>query len=310
MRFSVVPAALTVALATVTMVAGGTVCALAQDFSITNPESPVDPGHRDLLRQLQAWWDLHAFYPRHASTNDEGGNVKVHLIIHTDGNIWRSEVVGSSGSLSLDTAGIVAFRGGFVRPFPPGMPEASMDLTLHYVLAHRHDQPVQTGATPVASRGAFTITNEPVKSPILETMMQRSCTGTIVSGGIRNHSAYGTRSWAEAVFFQTPDGLPWVKFYVGGQPILSKVVQVGKLVQWAGRENLQTGSFTQYTVWADGGNNLNGNSEVVFPYGPLNEAGANHMGTVDLTCATEIVPAVKWSSWFVTPNAVPRGDPP
>lgn len=309
MRFSVTPAVLTAALIMITTTAVGTVRASAQDFSITNPENPVDAGHRDLVRQLQAWWDLHAYYPRHASQNDEGGNVKIHLVIRTDGNIWRSEVVGSSGSLSLDTAGAAAFHGGFVRPFPPSMPEASLDLTLHYVLAHRHDQPVPTGVTPVAFSRAFSITNDPVKSPILETMMQRSCTGTIVSGGIRNHPAYGSRSWAEAIFFRNPDGTPWVKFYVGGQPILSKVAEVGKLVQWAGRENLQTGSFTQYTVWADG-NNLNGNSEVVFPYGPLNDAGANHMGTVDLTCATEVVPAIKWSSWFVTPNAVPRGDPP
>lgn len=310
MRFSVMPAVLTAASVMIATAATGTGRALAQDFSITNPEKPIDAGRRDLIRQLQAWWDLHAYYPRHASQNDEGGNVKMHMVIRTDGNIWRSEIVGSSGSLSLDTAAAAAFRSGFVRPFPPGMPEASLDLTLHYVLAHRHDQPLPAGTTQVASKGAFTITNDPLKSPILETMMQRSCTGTIVSGAIRNHSAYGTRSWAEAIFFRKPDNTPWVKFYVTGQPILSKVVEVGKLVQWAGRENAQTGSFTQYTVWSDGDNNLNGNSEVVYPQGPLNDAGANHMGTVDLTCATEIVPAPKWSAWFVTPNAVPRGDPP
>ena len=143
------------------------------------------------MRQLQAWWDVHAYYPRHASNNDEGGTVKVHLLIWPDGNIFRVTVVGSSGSQSLDAAALAVFRGGFVRPFPAGAPQAELDLSLHYVLAHRHDQPVAADYTPVPSKSPFTITNDPVKSPILETMLQRTCTGTIVNQGIRNHPWYG-----------------------------------------------------------------------------------------------------------------------
>ena len=42
-----------------------------------------------------------------------------------------------------------------MRPFPAGEPKADIDISLHYVLAHRHDQPVAAGYTPVVSEGAL-----------------------------------------------------------------------------------------------------------------------------------------------------------
>jgi TonB family protein len=293
--------------------ATGTTPASAQDFSITNPEAPLPPGRRDLMRQLQQWWDLHAYYPRHASSNDEGGTVKLHLLIHADGNIWKLDVVDSSGSASLDAAAQAAFRGGFVRPFPPGMPDTDIDVSLHYILAHRHDQPVPAGYTPVVTRRNFSITNDPVKSPILETMLQRTCTGTVVKQGIRNHPAYGVRYAAEAIFFRKPDGTPWVRFYEGGYSTLSPVTEVGKIVQWSGRkEYLRNGSssYTQYTVWPDDDNTLSGNLETFFSQEARANQDINRGGTVDFSCATETVPAISWQSLAVTPIDSPVGDPP
>jgi len=182
MWLSLASSALAAALV-LTPVAAGYAPALCQDFSITNQAEPANPARRDLMRQLQAWWDAHAYYPRHASNNDEGGTVKVHLVILPDGKIWTVNMVESSGSPSLDTAGDSVFRGGFVRPFPEGEPKADMDISLHYVLAYRRDQPAAVGYTPALSRSPFTVTNDPVKSPILETMLQRTCTGTQVLGG-------------------------------------------------------------------------------------------------------------------------------
>src|SRR5215469_9875506 len=115
MRVSVASSALAAAFF-LTPVAAGYAPALCQDFSITNQLVPANVGRRDVMRQLQAWWDAHAYYPRHASNSDEGGSVKVHLVIHPDGKIWTINVVESSGSRSLDTAGDTVFRGGFVRP--------------------------------------------------------------------------------------------------------------------------------------------------------------------------------------------------
>jgi TonB family protein len=267
MRLSVASSALAAAFV-LTPVAAGYAPALCQDFSITNQVEPANAARRDLMRQLQAWWDAHAYYPRHASNNDEGGTVKVHLVIHADGKIWTINVVQSSGSRSLDTAGDSVFRGGFVRPFgTAGEPQADIDIPLHYVLAHRHDQPVAAGYTPVLSKSPFTITNDPVKSPVLETMLQRVCTGTVVLGGIPNHPIYGMPFGAQAIFFRKPDGTPWVKFYERGYQSLSPVTQVGKMVTWTGRqEYFNLGKdmaiyWLQYTVWPDGDNHLRGRLE-------------------------------------------------
>lgn len=297
--------------------------ALCQDFSITNQAPPATPWQGDVMRELQAWWDAHAYYPRHASNNDEGGTVKVHLVIHPDGKIWTVNVVASSGSASLDAAGDSVFRGGSVRPSAiAGEQNATFDLSLHYVLAHRHDQPEPAGYTPVVSEGRFTITNDPVKSPILDTMLQRTCTGTMTLGGIPNYPIYGMHSWAEAIFFRKPDGTPWVKFYERGYPSLSPVTQVGKMVTWTGRQesfgpNLGSSSFwLQYTVWSDGNNHLSG----VIGTRMINSAGVvfnrNLAGnTVDLTCATQVLPTVTWNDFLAqskvqSPVALSSGDPP
>jgi TonB family protein len=311
MRSSVASAALAAAFV-LTPVAAGYAPASSQDFSITNPAEPADAGRRDLMRQLQAWWDVHAYYPRHASNSGEGGTVKVHLVINTDGNIWSVGVVESSGSHSLDTAASSVFRGGFVRPFPAGAPDADMDISLHYVLAHRHDQPVAADYTPVLSKSPFTITNDPVKSPILDTMLQRTCTGTIVTQGIRNHPWYGWHSYAQAIFFRKPDGTPWVQFNEDGLPVLAPVIEVGKLVQWTGPAVRLGGGlrrYVQYTVWPDGDNKLNGSIKVDNTYVDSPES-PNTGGMIEFTCATEVVPAITWSAWSVTPGQSPPGDPP
>jgi TonB family protein len=312
MRSSSASAALAAALG-LTMLVAAHVPALSQDFSITNQEAAADAGRRDVMRQLQAWWNVHAYYPSQASENDERGTVKLHLVINPDG-VWNASVARRSGSRSLDRASISAFNGGFVKPLAVGASAIEIDISLHYVLAQGHDQPGGAGFTPVSSRSPFTITDDPVKSPILGTMLQRACTGTVVKEGIRNHPAYGVRYQAQAIFFRRPDGTPWVKFYEGGFPILSPVTEVGKSVQWTGREeHVSRGlsQFTRYTVWPDGGNNLGGYIEVISPnHDPDAYEALNHGGTVDFTCATDIVPAITWNAWSVTPGLTPPGDPP
>jgi TonB family protein len=317
MRLSVASSALAVAFV-LAPVAAGTAPALGQDFSITNQVEPGNAARRDVMRQLQAWWDGHAYYPRHAANNDEGGTVKVHLVILPDGRIWTDDVVGGSGSRSLDTAASSVFHGGVVRPFPAGEPQADIDISLHYVLAYRHDQPVAAGTTQVVSKGPFTVTNEPVKSPILETMLQRTCTGTMTLGGVANHPIYGMSSAAQAIFFRKPDGTPWVKFYERGYTSLSPVTQVGKMVTWTGRSEIGQGRnvWLQYTAWPDGDNHLSGaiGSRIYSYFGvPINSnLGGN---VVDLTCATDVLPTVTWNdslaqSAVTSPVDLAPSDPP
>ncbi len=289
----------------------GSVPAWSQDFSITNPVAPMSASRRDLLRQLQAWWDVHAFYPRRASANNEAGTVKLHLVIRPDGNIWIIELADSSGSASLDAAAASAFHGGFVRPFPDNEPDARLDLSLHYVLAPRPGGAAAAGPAQAVSRRPFTITNEPVGSPILTTMLQRTCTGTVVKEGIRNHPMYGGRYSAQAVFFRRPDGTPWVKFDEGGEPLIAPVTEAGKLVQWTGRverprKNVEF--YYQYTMWPEGDDRLSGNIEACFHTGLAQ--GTNTGGTVEFTCATEVVPQIKWNALSVKVYQAPPMDPP
>ena len=309
MRMSVASSALAAAFV-LTPVAAGYAPALCQDFSITNQVEPANAWRHDMMRQLQAWWDAHAYYPRHASNSDEGGTVKVHLVISPDGNIFTIDVVQSSGSSSLDAAGAQVFRGAFVRPFPAGEPKTDVDVSLHYVLAHRHDQPVAAGYTPVLSKSPFTIMNDPVKSPILETMLQRTCTGTVTRNGIPNHPVYGMRSWAQAIFFRKLDGTPWVKFYAWGYPNLAPVTEVGKMVQWTLQEQWGRDiAWVHYTVWPDGDNHLSGAiGSVVYHFGVPHSN--NIAGPLDLACATEVLPVVTWNDGLAQTLIAPLGDPP
>jgi outer membrane biosynthesis protein TonB len=41
----------------------------------------------DWIKQLQGWWDQHAFFPGEAVTKNISGNVKVHLVVRPDGEV-------------------------------------------------------------------------------------------------------------------------------------------------------------------------------------------------------------------------------
>jgi len=306
MRALIASAALCAAFVLLPAVAGSTP-AWSQDFSITNPEAPADGSRADVMRQLQAWWDVHGYYPRHASLHDEGGTVGVHLDIRPDGRIRSVTVVRGSGSQSLDAAALRAFNGGFIRPFPEGAPATQVDLSLHYVLAHRHDQPVPVDYKPLPQKIPFSIANEPVKPPLLEKMLQKTCTGTIVTGGIRNHPLYGIRYYgSKLVFFRRPDGTPWIQFFEGGRMSISPVVEVGKLVSWRGPESRRFGVpfVYYYTAWLEGNTKLIGSVSLNNALNP--DAGE---GTIDFSCAEEVVPQIAWNAWYVPRNDPPPGDP-
>jgi protein TonB len=86
------------------------------------------------MGKLKQWWDQHSFYPKEASQTNEGGNVRVHIVIASDGQVTSIEVVQSSGLSVLDAAAVAVFRGAHLPPFPPGTPAPPADVvvTLHY----------------------------------------------------------------------------------------------------------------------------------------------------------------------------------
>ena len=86
------------------------------------------------MGKLKQWWDQHSFYPKEASQTNEGGNVRVHILIAADGQVTSVEMVQGSGSSVLDAAAVAVFRGAHLPPFPPGTPAQPADVvvTLHY----------------------------------------------------------------------------------------------------------------------------------------------------------------------------------
>lgn len=86
------------------------------------------------MGKLKQWWDQRSFYPKEASQTNEGGNVKVHILIAPDGQVTSIEVVQGSGSSVLDAAALAVFRNAHLPPLPAGTPAQPADVvvTLHY----------------------------------------------------------------------------------------------------------------------------------------------------------------------------------
>jgi protein TonB len=86
------------------------------------------------MGKLKQWWDQHSFYPKEASQTNEGGDVKVHIVIAPDGQVTSIEVVQGSGLSVLDAAAVAVFSNAHLPPFPPGTPAQPVDVvvTLHY----------------------------------------------------------------------------------------------------------------------------------------------------------------------------------
>jgi periplasmic protein TonB len=86
------------------------------------------------MGKLKQWWDQHSFYPKEASQTNEGGNVKVHIVIAPGGQVTSIEVVQGSELSVLDAAAVAVFRNAHLPPFPPGTlaQPADVVVTLHY----------------------------------------------------------------------------------------------------------------------------------------------------------------------------------
>lgn len=284
--------------------------ARSQDFSITNPEPPPPAGsRRDILRQLQAWWDIHAYYPNRAAQSDESGTVAIRLVILADGRIGTITVQRSSGSLALDDAALTIFAGGYIKPAPEGTPDTPITLTLRYILTRRHDQKAPPSGTAEPAKAPFSITNDPVTPPILAKMLLKTCTGKIVVNGLRNHPLRGIFYDSKLVFYREADGTPWVKFYEVSRMSQSPIVQVGNLVSWTGPASGHSGDsrsaerrLNHYTAWLDTDGKLDGciSSDDRWQVTASCEGAT---GTLAFSCERETVPQVQPDRWSTIPNS-------
>jgi len=235
--------------------AAGYAPALSQDFSITNETLAGS----NWMKQLQAWWDVHAYYPPDALKNHEDGTVKVHLVIPQDGEVGLVQVAQGSGSHTLDMAGYEVFKYARLRPVPsaPPAPQADVFITLHYVLAHQQ------------TKSPFTVTNDPVVGTVVDTMLERTCRGFAVP----NPLWFGYhRYWIQATWYHRPDGTKWIRYYQDGRgPDYLPVTELGMSAQWNSPYENKILTHTHFELWPDGDNHISGKTTAP-------------PGTIDMTC--------------------------
>ncbi len=284
MRSTLAAAALAVAFV-LAPVAAGCAPALAQDFSITNPEPSVRVEGAalgpDWIRQLQAWWDKHAFYPGEAAQKNVSGTVKVHIVVQPDGEVSTIHIEGPK-SKYLNNAAYQAFSDAHLHPFPPGTPAPKADvyITLHYVLTHGD---VATAAA--VSKRPFTVTDKPVEASNASSLLPKTCTGRLVADSATGEidSWYGRHEWARAIFYHTPDGKPRVKFWTAWGSNDVAVNETDGSAGWLGQLQKKAGfGFVQqrFSLWPAGADHVGGSVVEIF-------GGATLDGAIELTCAPE-----------------------
>ena len=139
--------------------------------------------------------------------------------------------------------------------------------------------PVVTGYAPALSKSPFTITNDPVHDTVVDTMLQRTCTGTVMPiwwSGL-------PRMGVQAIFFGKQDGTKWVKFsYNGNGPDVFPVTELGVSAQWNsyGIVNApgRTNQRPHYAVWPDGDNHVSGATVVLMGRSILPASLSQHGG--------------------------------
>ncbi len=266
-------------------VAAGCAPALAQDFSITNPEPSVRVEGAvlgpDWVRQLQAWWDKHSFYPGEAAQKNVSGTVKVHIVVQPDGEVSTIHLEEPSKSKFLNNAAYLAFRDAHLHPFPPGTPapRADVTITLHYVLTHG-----VVAAAAAASKRPFTVTDKPVEAANASSLQPKTCTGLLVVNSATGEldSWYGRREWARAIFYRTPDGKRRVKFWTAAGSRDVPVNETDGSAGWLGqRQNAGPHSVQlRFSLWPAGADHVGGSVRDIYTSDTLD-------GAIELTCAPE-----------------------
>ncbi len=91
------------------------------------PSTAISPGYRALLSQ---WLEAHKRYPETARERGEEGRAVLHFVVERDGRVAQFAIVRSTGYPDLDAAIDDMMRGATLPPFPPGMDEASIAVSV------------------------------------------------------------------------------------------------------------------------------------------------------------------------------------
>lgn len=95
----------------------------------------VSPGY---LALLSAWLENHKHYPDSARMRGEEGRAVLHFDVDRSGHVLDFAVIKSSGYADLDAAIEEMMRGAILPPFPAGMTESRLpvSVTIRFSLTH------------------------------------------------------------------------------------------------------------------------------------------------------------------------------
>jgi len=91
------------------------------------PSPEASAGYRALL---SAWLESHKRYPETARQRGEEGHAVLRFLIDRSGRVLDYAVISSSGYADLDQSLEEMMRGATVPPFPAGMSESRMQVSV------------------------------------------------------------------------------------------------------------------------------------------------------------------------------------
>ncbi len=91
------------------------------------PSAAISPSYRALLSE---WLERHKRYPASARENGEEGRAVLRFVVERDGRVADFAVVESTGHPDLDAALEKMMRGAMLPPFPAGMDEPSITVSV------------------------------------------------------------------------------------------------------------------------------------------------------------------------------------
>ncbi len=99
------------------------------------PSAAISPGYSALLSE---WLESHKRYPESAREHGEEGRAVLRFVVEHSGRVAESAVAKSSGYPDLDAALEEMMRGATLPPFPAGMdqPSVEVSVTIRFSLAH------------------------------------------------------------------------------------------------------------------------------------------------------------------------------
>jgi len=91
------------------------------------PAKSITPSYR---AQLSEWLETHKRYPETARAQGEQGRAVLRFVVERSGRVAQYAIVKSTGYADLDAAVTHMMQGAVLPPFPPGMDEPSIEVSV------------------------------------------------------------------------------------------------------------------------------------------------------------------------------------